>query len=73
MNRIVLILLTVCCLTGLLLAVPRPVAAEPLLAAIVTADLPRYKEAHKALAQILEAGGFGAGKLKIMVQAPNAD
>lgn len=73
MNRIVLILLTVCCLTGLLLAVPRPVAAEPLLAAIVTADLPRYKEAHRALAQILETGGFGAGKLKIMVQAPNAD
>jgi putative ABC transport system substrate-binding protein len=73
MNRLVLVLLTVCCLTGLLLAVPRPVAAEPLLAAIVTADLPRYKEAHRALAQILETGGFGAGKLKIMVQAPNAD
>jgi len=56
-----------------LLVAPLQVWAEPLLAAIVTADLPRYKEAHKALAQILEAGGFGAGKLKIMVQAPNAD
>ncbi len=59
-----------CCWAG---SRPRQGPAEPLLAAIVTADLPRYKEAHKALAQILETGGFGAGKLKIMVQAPNAD
>jgi putative ABC transport system substrate-binding protein len=57
----------------ILLVAPLQVLAEPILAAIVTADLPRYKEAHRALAQILETGGFGAGKLKIMVQAPNAD
>lgn len=57
----------------LLMAAPRPAAAEPILAAIVPADLPRYKDAHKAMAQILETGGFGAGKLKVMVQAPNAD
>lgn len=73
MKRSLLILLAACCATGLLLSIPRPVAAEPILAAIVPADLPRYKEAHKALAQILETGGFGAGKLKVMVQAPNAD
>jgi len=61
-------------LTGAaLLTAPLQAWAEPILAAIVTADLPRYKEAHKALAGILETGGFGAGKLKIMVQAPNAD
>jgi putative ABC transport system substrate-binding protein len=47
--------------------------AEPLLAAIIPADLPRYREAHKAMTQILETGGFGAGKLKVMVQTPNAD
>ena len=58
---------------GLLLTVPIQALAEPILAAVVPADLPRYKEAHKAMAQILETGGFGAGKLKIMVQAPNAD
>jgi len=49
------------------------VLAEPILAAIIPTDLPRYKEAHKAMVQILETGGFGAGKLKIMTQTPNAD
>lgn len=73
MKRSWLLLVTAASLIGLLLSAPRPVAAEPLLAAIVPADLPRYKEAHKALTKILEAGGFGAGKLKIMVQSPNAD
>ncbi|TLM67356.1 MAG: hypothetical protein FDZ69_04490 [Deltaproteobacteria bacterium] len=52
---------------------PLPALAEPILAAIVPAELPRYKEAHRALSQILETGGFGAGKLKVMVQSPNAD
>lgn len=60
-------------LCALALLAPLPALAEPILAAIVPADLPRYKEAHRALAQILETGGFGAGKLKIMVQAPNTD
>lgn len=63
--------------TGILLlglwCLPARVFAEPILAAVIPADLPRYKEAHRAMAQILETGGFGAGKLKIMVQAPNAD
>ena len=58
---------------GLFCLLPAQVLAEPILAAIVPADLPRYKEAHKAMVQILETGGFGAGKLKIMTQAPNAD
>lgn len=73
MRRILLIGLAACCATGLLWPATPPAAAEPLLAAVTPADLPRYKEAHKALTQILETGGFGAGKLKIMVQAPNAD
>lgn len=73
MNRFLLIFLAVGCATVLFLSMPRPAAAEPILAAIVPADLPRYKEAHKAMVQILETGGFGAGKLKIMMQAPNAD
>ena len=60
-------------LAAILLGLPAVARAEPLLAAIIPADLPRYKEAHKALTQILEAGGFGAGRLKVMVQAPNAD
>jgi putative ABC transport system substrate-binding protein len=73
MKRLWFFLFTAGCLTGLLLSIPHPVAAEPLLAAIIPVDLPRYKEAHKSLTKILETGGFGAGKLKIMVQSPNAD
>lgn len=73
MKRLLFILFAACCATSMFFSMPRPVAAEPILAAIVPVDLPRYKEAHKALAKILETGGFGAGKLKIMVQAPNAD
>jgi len=69
MKRIIPIFLAM----GLLLSAPVAALAEPILAAIIPADLPRYKEAHKAMAQILETGGFGAGKLKIMVQSPNAD
>ena len=69
MQRILAIVLC----AGLFLLVPLTALAEPILAAIIPADLPRYKEAHKAMAQILETGGFGAGKLKVMVQAPNAD
>ena len=44
MKRIVFIVLMAWCTAALLLA-PRPAAAEPLLAAIVPADLPRYKDA----------------------------
>lgn len=73
MRRFLLILFAAWCAAGLLISMPRAAGAEPLLAAIVPADLPRYKAAHKALAKILETGGFGAGKLKIMVQSPNAD
>ena len=69
MRLILAIALTV----GLFLTVPLSAFAEPILAAIIPADLPRYREAHKAMTQILETGGFGAGKLKLMVQAPNAD
>ncbi len=69
MRRILAIALTF----GLFLFVPQSALAELILAAVIPADLPRYKAAHKAMAQILEAGGFGAGKLKVMVQTPNAD
>lgn len=55
------------------LALPAQVLAEPILAAIITADLPRYRQAHEALEQILVSGGFGEGKLKLFVQVPNAD
>lgn len=50
-----------------------PASAQELLAAIVTADLPRYQEVHESMVKVLQAGGFGEDKLKIFKQAPNAD
>lgn len=55
------------------LAMPRTVTAEPILAAIVTGDLPNYQQSHEAMVKVLQAGGFGEGKLKIFKQTPNAD
>ena len=72
-SRIVLPLLF---LGGLLLSsltMPRPVVAEPIMAVIVTADLPRYQQVHEAMVKVLQAGGFGEGKLKIFKQTPGAD
>ena len=47
--------------------------AEPILGAIITSDLPRYQQSHEAMVKVLQAGGFGEGKLKIFAQTPNAD
>lgn len=47
--------------------------AQQILAAIVTADLPRYQQAHEAFVNVLQVGGFGEDKLKIFKQTPNAD
>lgn len=48
-------------------------SAQQTLAAIVTADLPRYQQAHQAFVKVLQSGGFGEDKLKIFKQTPNAD
>jgi putative tryptophan/tyrosine transport system substrate-binding protein len=47
--------------------------AQQVVAAIVTGNLPRYQEAHEALAQVFIAGGSGPDKVKLFVQTPNAD
>ena len=49
------------------------VSAQQILAAIVTADLPRYQEVHESMVKVLQVGGFGEDKLKIFKQNPNAD
>lgn len=51
----------------------RPANAEEILAAIVTADLPRYQQSHEAMVKVLQTAGFGEGKLKVFKQTPNAD
>ena len=48
-------------------------SAQEILAAIVTADLPRYQEVHESMVKVLQTGGFGEDKLKIFKQNPNAD
>lgn len=50
-----------------------PASAQEILAAIVTADLPRYQEVHASMIEVLQTGGFGEDKLKIFKQTPNAD
>jgi putative ABC transport system substrate-binding protein len=50
-----------------------PTNAEDILAAIVTADLPRYQQSHEAMVKVLRTAGFGEGKLKVFKQTPNAD
>ncbi len=51
----------------------RTVSAQPILGAIVTADLPRYQQSHQAMVKVLQSAGFGEDKLKIFTQTPNAD
>ena len=51
----------------------RTVSAQQIIGAIVTADLPRYQQAHQAMIKVLQSGGFGEDKVKIFTQSPNAD
>ena len=50
-----------------------PARAQQILAAIVTADLPRYQKVYDTMAKVLQAGGFSDDKLKLFKQSPNAD
>lgn len=47
--------------------------AEKLIAALLTADLPRYKEAHRAFVKSLSHRGFDDSKVDIILQTPNPD
>jgi len=60
---------------GLLLAFSTSTTAisQQILAAIVTADLPRYHQAHEAFTSVLKVGGFDEEKLKVFTQTPNPD
>ncbi len=58
----------------LLLGTALPAAAKtPLVAVVLPGGLPRYQQAHDAFSQVLDKAGFGAGKVKLVVQKPNAD
>ncbi|TYO98541.1 putative ABC transport system substrate-binding protein [Geothermobacter ehrlichii] len=57
----------------LILLLTGSAGATRMIGAIVTADLPHYRQEQHALEQILRAGGYPAGRLEIFVQTPNSD
>jgi putative tryptophan/tyrosine transport system substrate-binding protein len=48
-------------------------AAGKLIAAILTCDLPRYREAHRAFTKALVAKGYDQSNVEVITQAPNPD
>ena len=48
-------------------------AAEKTIGVVMSGDLPRYQEAHKAFVSALARAGFDQSKVAIYVQAPNPD
>ena len=74
MNRSVFFVITLALLSMTIsLSSVGTVRAQDVLAAIVTADLPRYQQAHEAMVKVLLSAGFSEDKLKVFKQTPNAD
>jgi len=48
-------------------------ASVKTIAAVLSSDQPRYREAHRAFVKSLEARGYGRGKTEIILQSPNPD
>ena len=48
-------------------------AAEKLVAAVLTSDLPRYREAHRSFVKTLAQKGFDQSSTEIILQTPNPD
>lgn len=48
-------------------------AGRLFVAAVLTSDIPRYKEAYRAFVKGLAAKGFGEGEIEFVTQTPNPD
>lgn len=48
-------------------------AANKVIAAMMSSDQPRYREAHKALIKALSAHGYTSANTEIILQTPNPD
>jgi putative tryptophan/tyrosine transport system substrate-binding protein len=48
-------------------------AAGKLIAVVLTSDIMRYRDAHKAFVKTLAANGYDQGNTDIIVQSPNPD
>ena len=60
----------------LLLAFSAPVSAEAagmMVAAVLTGDLPRYRQAHQAFLKALAQKGYDNSNVEIILQTPNPD
>lgn len=58
----------------LALCAPLPAqAAGKLVAAVLTCDLPRYREAHRAFIKTLAQKGYDQSNVEVVVQSPNPD
>ena len=69
--RIILLLSLFLC--PLLISIQDASAAGRTVAAVFSADLPRYREAHRAFEKQLQQKGYTRGNLDIIEQFPNAD
>lgn len=53
---------------------PTPsLAAGKFVAAVLTSDMPRYKEAYRSFVKGLAAKGYGEGEVEFVTQTPNPD
>lgn len=70
-----ILLLCIASFTAVLLTVcPREGhAADRLIAAIMSSDQPRYRDAHRSFVKTLAARGYSAATTEIILQSPNPD
>lgn len=61
------------CCAILLLAVMPASGAEKVVGVLFTADLPRYREAHKAFLKVMARRGYDPDRIEIIIQTPNPD
>lgn len=47
--------------------------AGKVVATVLTSDMPRYREAHRAFVKALSARGYDQGSVEILTQTPNPD
>jgi putative tryptophan/tyrosine transport system substrate-binding protein len=52
---------------------PESLAAGKLVAALLTCDLPRYREAHRAFMKALVLKGYDQSNVEVITQTPNPD
>ncbi len=48
-------------------------AARKFVAAVLTSDMPRYKDAYRSFVRALAAKGYGEGEVEFVTQTPNPD